>query len=399
MAGPDHTEWQGRLELELDNVRAALAWFEGEGEAEQGLRLASAPLRFWWFGGHLAEARVRLEALLQVSGAPVSDAVRAKSLQALGVLVYRHADEVAGDLEVARSRLEESLKIYRRLGDEASMPAVLQNLARVHNELGERVTAHSLLEESLEIARRSRAERAIAFSIYHTGMMHLRGGEHSLGRVHLEESMEIFRKLEDRHWIVTCLVFLGFIDCEEGDYAAARSRLVETNELLPMAQFPWSTAVMLEGFARVATGEGRATRALRLAGATDTLRRTYGVSIGPIGDADYVRSLEPAWQALGEEEGKAAWEEGRAMTLEEALAFALEEQETKPNRPSESVLSVRELEVLSFVAEGLSDVQIAERLHLSPRTVGQHLGSVYRKLGVRGSTTAAVHKAGEMDLI
>ena len=135
-------------------------------------------------------------------------------------------------------------------------------------------------------------------------MMHLRGGEHSLGRVHLEESMEIFRKLEDRHWIVTCLVFLGFIDCEEGDYAAARSRLVETNELLPMAQFPWSTAVMLEGFARVATGEGRATRALRLAGATDTLRRTYGVSIGPIGDADYVRSLEPAWQALARRGGQ-----------------------------------------------------------------------------------------------
>jgi DNA-binding CsgD family transcriptional regulator len=62
-----------------------------------------------------------------------------------------------------------------------------------------------------------------------------------------------------------------------------------------------------------------------------------------------------------------------------------------------SILSVRELEVLRLIAEGLTDPQVAERLYLSPRTVSQHLRSVYRKLGV--PSRAAVGKANETGLI
>jgi DNA-binding NarL/FixJ family response regulator len=86
------------------------------------------------------------------------------------------------------------------------------------------------------------------------------------------------------------------------------------------------------------------------------------------------------------------------MTLEEALAFAMEEPEKKPDRPPGSVLSAREVEVLSLVAEGLSDTEVAERLYLSRRTVGNHLRGAYRKLGVK-SRTAAVKKAGELGVI
>jgi DNA-binding NarL/FixJ family response regulator len=139
-------------------------------------------------------------------------------------------------------------------------------------------------------------------------------------------------------------------------------------------------------------------RALLLGGATAALRRTFGVAIGLTRQADFRRSLEPAWQALDAEEGQAAWEEGRKMSLEQALDLALEEPETKPDRPSESLLSAREVEVLSLVAEGLSDAQVADKLYVSPRTVGGHLRVAYRKLGVK-SRTAAVKRAGELGLI
>ena len=84
------------------------------------------------------------------------------------------------------------------------------------------------------------------------------------------------------------------------------------------------------------------------------------------------------------------------MTLEEAFSRALEpgpSQET-----SQDILSAREVEVLGLVAEGLTDQEVAQRLFLSPRTVGRHLGSVYRKLGV-GSRTAATRAAAEQGLI
>lgn len=104
MAGPGQTTWMARLGREHDNLRAALGWLRGAGEAERGLRLASALLRFWWFGGYLAEGRSKTEALLDLPRIrEVPDAVRAKALRALGVMIYRHADPGAGDADAARA--------------------------------------------------------------------------------------------------------------------------------------------------------------------------------------------------------------------------------------------------------------------------------------------------------
>jgi non-specific serine/threonine protein kinase len=399
MAGPELAAWLGRLDREHENLREALGWLEEEREVERGLRLASAPLRFWWIRGHLAEGRARLEALLNVrSVVPVRDEVRARALHVLGVLIYRHADYTAGDGYAARSRLEASLEVYRRLGDEAHTAAVLQDLGRVSVELGEWMAAQSFLEESLTIELRLNNPYGIALSRLQMGLARFCGGELSQARTHLEESLEMFRELDDRFCINACLCYLGYIDGEEGAHSAARSRYLQINGTFPVLQSRWGNTYMLEGFARLAAAEGQATRALHLGGATIALRETFGVSIGPGSEALFRRSLEPAWQALGEEAGMTIWDEGRAMTLEEALALALEEPGAKPDHESGGVLSAREVEVLSCVAEGLTDVQVAERLYLSRHTVGHHLSSVYRKLGVQGRT-AAVHKAGEMGLI
>lgn len=84
------------------------------------------------------------------------------------------------------------------------------------------------------------------------------------------------------------------------------------------------------------------------------------------------------------------------MKLEEALSRALEPGPARAT--AQDVLSAREAEVLGLVAEGLTDQEVAQRLYLSPRTVGQHLSSVYRKLGVR-SRTAATREAAERGLV
>ena len=221
MAGPEQAAWLGRLVEEHDNLRAALGWLEGVGEAERGLYLAAVLLRFWWFRGHLAEGRARLEALLVLyPETPVSDEVRAKALHALGALIYRHADDAAGDWQTARFRLEESLKICRRLDDETRTSAVLLDLARVMVELGEWGTAHALLEESLKTGRRLDDQHGVALSLFQIGTLRFRAGELSQARAYLDESTEMFRGLDDMFWTNACLVFLGYIDCEEGDYPA-----------------------------------------------------------------------------------------------------------------------------------------------------------------------------------
>ena len=86
------------------------------------------------------------------------------------------------------------------------------------------------------------------------------------------------------------------------------------------------------------------------------------------------------------------------MTPEQAVEYALEPSSATPRLKNTAELSAREVEVLGLVAEGLTDRQVAERLYLSPRTVGRHLRSIYNKLGV-SSRAAAVKQALERDLI
>jgi predicted ATPase/DNA-binding CsgD family transcriptional regulator len=401
-----------RLEQEHDNLRTALGWLREEREAERGLRLAGALGRFWWFRGYFSEGRAQLDEFLELAGAASQRTVaRAKALHTLGVLIYRSADYSAGDQEVACSRLGESVEIYRELRDEPRATAVLRELGYLSAEAGDWKTARSSLEESLRLGRQSGDEHGIALTRSYLGIMAVLRGEHDSARAHLEESLGVLRRLGELPEVKVCSFYRGLLACDEGDYATACARFAETVEDAPLLQiYRYAVPWVLQGYAQLATREGQHARALRLAGAAAALHQSLGQSVGPASMAYFRRNQEPTWKALGEQEGNAAFEEGQAMTFEEALAYALEAappqrgaedtsgvvQETIEANPT--VLSARELEVLKLVAEGLSDSQVAQRLYLSPRTVGHHLRRIYRKLGV-SSRTAALREAARRGLI
>jgi non-specific serine/threonine protein kinase len=410
--GPGQEAWVERLEQEHDNLRAALGWLWEEGEAERGLRLAGALGRFWWFRGYFSEGRAQLGEFLELAGAASGrTAARAKALHTLGVLIYRSADYSAGDQEVARSLLEEGVEIYRELGGGPRTTAVLMELGYLSAEAGDWETARSSLEESLGLGRQSGDEHGMALTRSYLGIMAVLRGEHDSARAHLEESLGVLQRLGELPEVKVCLFYRGLLACDEGDYTTARARFAETVEDAPLLQlYRYAVPWVLQGYAKLATGEGHHARALRLAGAATALHQALGQSVGLASEAYFRRSLQPAWQALGEQEGKAAFEEGQAMSFEEALAYALEAPPPQRGAGDTSGvgqeeieadptgLSARELEVLKLVAEGLTDSQVAQRLYLSPRTIGHHLRSAYRKLGV-SSRTAAVKEAAERSLI
>jgi predicted ATPase/DNA-binding CsgD family transcriptional regulator len=412
MLGPEQVTWMERLELEHNNLRAALGWLRQEGSVERGLRLAGALRRFWWSRAYYTEGRAWLEELLERAGASGRVAVRAKGLHALGVLIHRHANYAQGDQEVARSRLEESIDIYRELGDRPRTAAVLWDLGRLSNEAGDWETARSSLEESLELERRSGNERGIALARSSLGFTALLQGEYGLARAHLEESLRVLRELGSPDEIKRCLFLLGHLACDQGDYAAARARFAEMMEDALLERYPWSVPWVLLGYARLAAGEGQAARALRLAGAADALRQAIGTSLGPAYQAYLRGDLERAWRALGEEEGAAAWGEGQAMTLEEVIAYALDEpamplEEGDANQPltagAASIgaevrpgpypddLTAREAEVLGLLAGGKTNKQIAAELVLSVSTVQRHVANVYAKIEAHGRAEATAY--------
>ena len=139
--------------------------------------------------------------------------------------------------------------------------------------------------------------------------------------------------------------------------------------------------------------QGDAVRAARLWGAAKALGEAIGLPLSSFDRShpDYERLLATARSQLNDE---VAWEaaraEGKAMSPEQAIEYALRSPSPEtPQAKNTAELSAREVEVLTLVAKGLTDSQVAQRLYLSPRTVGQHLRSIYTKLDVSSRTAAA----------
>jgi non-specific serine/threonine protein kinase len=147
----------------------------------------------------------------------------------------------------------------------------------------------------------------------------------------------------------------------------------------------------LAAFAALAAAERMPSAALRLAGATTALTRRTGIAVQHSDRWRNERWLPAARQLLGEETAMAAWAEGQAMQLDQAIAYALSPGEPVPATRSRRAagaaeqqgaeLTSREWEITALLAHGLTNRQIAERLVITERTVGAHIGHILDKLG------------------
>jgi predicted ATPase/DNA-binding CsgD family transcriptional regulator len=417
LLGREKAKWLERLEREHDDSRAALLWLGERGEVGRALRLGSS-LR--WFRGHFAEGRSRLAALLEMPGAQARTAERAKALHVLGLLTCRHAEyaDATGKYTEAATRYqEEALSIYRELGDKRGTAAALNELARAKGmataDPPTWEAALPLVEEALSIYREFGDDaHGLALTLLYSGITNQILGNAAAARALSEESLELFREVGDEMYVGTSMWFLARAQIDEGDHAAARAQLKEVLETLQPPRHRssryrwlnrWFFPRVLDGVAQLVSAEGEATQAVRLAGAAAGLRAAIGAGETPPFRAYMERRLERAWRALGERAGARAFEEGRSLTPEEALQEARQALGPAPEEtPSRGMvggpLSAREAEVLRLVAEGLTDGQVAEKLYISPRTVGVHLRSIYRKLAVP-SRAAAVKVAVEHGVI
>jgi DNA-binding CsgD family transcriptional regulator len=138
-----------------------------------------------------------------------------------------------------------------------------------------------------------------------------------------------------------------------------------------------------ECLAYIAGDEGSHREAARLFGAADAARRQTGIARFKTLDADHELRLVAVRQALGESDFDAAWDEGAALTIEEAVAYVRRGRGER-KRPSKgwASLTPTELDVVRLACEGLGNKEIGARLFVSPRTVQAHLSHVYSKLGV-----------------
>jgi len=322
LLGAQETAWLDRLEVEIDNLRTAMEWALTNGEVEAGLRLASAAWRFWFIHGYFAEGRGWLEALLK-KGRTTAPAVRAKALAYAGKL----AAFGQGDYGAGRLFYEESLGLWREVGDEEGIAEALNGLGFVAAGQGDHAAARAQYVESLAI-RRKRGDRwGIAISLHNVGRVVQRQGDYAAADALLKESLAIWRDLGDKQNIAMALVNLGFVACSRGEHESARSFIVESLAIRRELGDRRGIAYALEGFACLAAAQGQARRAAHLFGAAEALREALGAPLPPADRPAYDRMISAAQSMIGVDEFSASWAAGRVMTLEQAIGEAQRNEE------------------------------------------------------------------------
>jgi non-specific serine/threonine protein kinase len=336
-----------------------------------------------------------VEAALE-KGAGLPPGLRIQATVAAEIMAYGQADN-----EAVVSYAGDLLELSHQVGKDAYAEAYANGgLGLVAMNRGDFDEATARLKEALPLFLESGEVWTAAQTHTWLGTVLLLQGEHELAVPRFEEGLALARRIGDRTGIYNALYTLAQVALVQGKLEVAIGSFEEGMSLSEEMGDRANVAYCLEGLATAAGAQGEAERAARLFGAARGLLETIGVPVWTSYKPDrslYERTMNDLRARLGEAVFEAAEADGRAMTPEQAVEYALAGPPAV--LPIDTAgLSSRELEVLRLVAEGLSDPQVAEKLYLSPRTVGHHLRSIYRKLGV-SSRAAATKAAVERSLI
>ncbi len=384
------------LEMEHDNLRAALAWSQAADKGDLGLQLAGALSWFWYLNGHWSEGRGWLEGALARASADAPAAARAKALFGIGMMaafqydgsvalrsladsiaLYRQVADKAGlayalaiqgtvmtwhgDSDAGRAILDESLSLFRDQGEKWGLALALGLLGDELIVLGRDEEARAQSERSMTLFRELGDKWGLAIALYNLGYVGVRRGDNELARSQLEESIALLRELGDKSFIGFPLIRLGDIARHQRDYARASALYEEGLALHRQAGGKWGTAVALydlgaiakeqgdytravqlfleslslfregnydtgvadclAGLAGIAAAQAQPERAVQLFGAAQALRESTNAVSEPADLAEFERDLAAVRAKMSDQAFAAAWAQGTAMPLEQAVAF------------------------------------------------------------------------------
>jgi predicted ATPase len=310
--------WVRRLEAEHDNLRAALDHLQDRNPSRY-LQLAGALGWFWEARSHFAEGSRRIEHGL---ASPVEDGpLTARALSSLGLI-----DAVGGAFATALRRLEEAIELWQGVGDEVELVAARDGLGwalYLRGEGGES-RALELFEQNLELARSLGHHALVSRALAGVCQMLVATGEFERAEPLALELHASTRDTEDVWCMGAADHFLADCAMHRRDYTLAEQHQLSALETALTTGDVSQQAMEILGLAMTAAGLGRYEDALHLEGAVDAKWKELGVSQAiPFIEAWRERDLVPARARLGEPRATAAFDEGRAMTWDQAIELAL----------------------------------------------------------------------------
>jgi predicted ATPase/DNA-binding CsgD family transcriptional regulator len=415
-----------RYDIDTVNVDQVLSRCMARGDVEGGLRICSGVRPCWIVRGRFAEGRDWYDSFLALDAPGLPSGVRGAALAGRAQLAMstdpaeaeRGAREAlalcvaAGDSfwtattlnllaeaalhlgrpDEAAVRAIEALELSRESGDLWNEGYALGTQAAVAGARLNLRDAEVFGLAALDVMRRIDQQWGAARTMIGLGDLARLRSEPDVARRYYTEALPVFREIEARPEIARCLAGLARIALEQKDVAAVREYLEESVVLSQATGSRIGVARGLELFAALAAAEDQAAHAVRLIAAAASLRDT--AQLRPLSGARIGRYLAAA-EPLGEAAVSRLWDEGAAMTQDQAVALALSGSGAGETRvvaravaavagegplPLPNQLTPRERQIIELIAAGLSNKQIAEELVIAPATAARHVANILAKL-------------------
>ena len=354
--GTEQGGWLDRLEQEYGNIRGALSWLLDRGHSTAALRLAASMDPYWLVRGKHVEGRQWLEKALAMGDAP--DAVRAKALEALGRFAQSENEH-----DKSAAYLEESLAIYKELGDATGVARTLRTLASTAMLRGDIEGAIALGKEGLTVgfesdrtietakllavlggaawyeadfdqaeqffakavalSREQKNDFVTAASLDGLGLVQHYRGQLDRAQALYEESLSIARRIGARQHIANTGINLAHLELSRGEVTSAQPRMLESLRLFAEMSDKEGISEGVEGMARLASATKQFERAARLFAAAGGLRERHSLPLPSFVRTSYDHIVASIRSGMPEEAFQQAWQGGQGMTIEQALDYAL----------------------------------------------------------------------------
>jgi tetratricopeptide (TPR) repeat protein len=312
--GPEQKACLDRFDLEHDNLRAALDWYESQADVEKLMNLCFCLWRFWQMRGHLHEARARLDRALAMPASRDHLDARRRALEAAGGVAYWQAD-----FQATRVYYEESLDLARATGDRKTIADALYNasfpllVGRIDVE-----RASEPLTEAMAIYHELGDRAAVGRCLWALGNAHWFLEQRESAAATLDQAIQLARESGDRFNYAWALHTRALVAMDMKQAAVARPLVEEAMDIFTAAGDVSGIVLVLSDFADLALLEGDRERAARIAGAAVAHEKRSGAALG-----SHITVAERRGSAsLTTEADEALKAEGQGWTLDQAVAYA-----------------------------------------------------------------------------
>ena len=317
LRGHNQLEWLYRLRPEVDNLRAALDWAIETAQTESALQLVRKLDWFWFIRADHTEGRQWLGRVLDMPETPLYPEAHAEALTQLA----HHAWLQTGEQDT-RPLVEQALSIARAHNDKHNTARALSVLGLVLIHEANFVATETALEEGKALFQEVGDKWGYAHAVTCQALAARYQEDWTTVRALDEQGLALFREVGDRYFESVSLRDEGIRLVKQGETAQAKVFFAESLILAHQLDSKFEIAAVMRRVSEAEQRAGNHARAVRL----DWAARNVLDSIG-IQTLLFENDLAPCRAALGESAYAEAVEQGRAMTMEQAIAYALDDQD------------------------------------------------------------------------